>query len=503
MSALSLLKRSKLSAHQRYVATQLEKDLSQAQTYQEWKNTALELDRITGREAWKFENQSSYYDYELIGQRYARITRLQKNPDQQLALAQYLREGLSFDIGNIAHPLLFTHTFVGTKKIIEDYIDSVCQAFEYVASDAFTAFNLDEKVTYFQGASSAYGQPAMMLSGGATLGLFHSGVCKALFEQDLLPKVFSGASSGALVAGMMATHDDEQLIDLLNGDGFYEYAFKFRDVVNIIKDRGGIADIHALKNFLRKNLGEYTFAEATACSQRKVSIVVAPYSVERQPQIMNEITAPDLLIWSACLASCAVPFMFPAVKLTTKRADGEYTPYMSGVRWVDGSVRSDFPQDKMAKLYNINYSIASQVNPHIVPFMQSDAQRYRKNFLSWPSRLLRHQSRGAALEAMDFARTHLDSMPFAQRLLDHGYGIIGQRYYGDINIVGDYSLRHYGYMLQNPTLPLFKRLQREGERATWPRLSNIEIHARIGKTLERCLNQLLAEQQYVSMILNS
>ncbi len=30
---------------------------------------------------------------------------------------------------------------------------------------------------------------------------------------------------------------------------------------------------------------------------------------------------------------------------------------------VDGSVRRDFPQEKMARLYNLNYTIASQVNP--------------------------------------------------------------------------------------------------------------------------------------------
>ncbi len=60
-------------------------------------------------------------------------------------------------------------------------------------------------------------------------------------------------------------------------------------------------------------------------------------------------------------------------------------------------------------------------------------------------------------------------MPPVRRLLDHGYGVVDQRYYGDVNIVGKYSLRHYSYMLQNPRPYLFKILQREGERATWPK----------------------------------
>ena len=172
---------------------------------------------------------------------------------------------------------------------------------------------------------------------------------------------------------------------------------------------------------------------------------------------------------SAVLASCAVPILFPPVRLTSKRHDGQYTPYMGATRWVDGSVRSDFPQEKMARLYNINYTIASQANPHIVPFMQDDISRFRKGTLSWPKRIVRRQSVVFTKGIMDFAREHAGSLPPVRRLLDHGYGVVDQRYYGDVNIVGKYSLRHYSYMLQNPRPHLFKVLQREGERATWPK----------------------------------
>ncbi|MCV9898127.1 UNVERIFIED_CONTAM: DUF3336 domain-containing protein, partial [Cronobacter sakazakii] len=90
---------------------------------------------------------------------------------------------------------------------------------------------------------------------------------------------------------------------------------------------------------------------------------------------------------------CAVPVLFPPVRLTSKRYDGEHTPYMANTKWVDGSVRSDFPQERMARLYNLNYTIASQVNPHVVPFMQDDARRFRKDVLSWPERILRRQGK--------------------------------------------------------------------------------------------------------------
>jgi len=153
-------------------------------------------------------------------------------------------------------------------------------------------------------------------------------------------------------------------------------------------------------------------------------------------------------------------------------------------------VRSDFPQEKMARLYNINYTIASQTNPHIVPFMQDDISRFRKGTLSWPQRIVRRQGAVITKGMMDFAREHAGSLPPVRRLLDHGYGVVDQRYYGDVNIVGKYSLRHYSYMLQNPRPYLFKILQREGERATWPKISLIETQERVGKTIQHCLELL-------------
>lgn len=478
-----------LDRFKRNPVAQLKKDLASAEDYAEWKQIALALDDATGLEAWKYDDVSSDYGYEFLQHRLNRLKRLMAN-NQQLELTQYLREGLNFDIANISHPLLYAQTYIGTKKLIEDYINTMCKAFLMVLSDSFTLFNQQEKIQYFKDALKAYGQPALMFSGGATLGLFHTGVCKALYEQDLLPKVFSGSSAGSLMTGMLCTHTDEELLSLLDGDKFYDYAFKFRNILDILRDRTGIADIQVLKRFLRENLGEYTFQEAFKKTGRHASIVVAPYESSYKPRIMNELTSPDLLMWSASLASCAVPLLFPPVRLTTKQQEGVYKPYMGKTRWVDGSVRSDFPQEKMSRLYNINYTIACQVNPHIVPFMQSDTARYSRNLTSWPNKLIRRQAKNAALEIMDFSRARLDILPFAQRMLDHGYGVLAQRYYGDINIHGNYSLKHYIYMLRNPEPKIFKQLQIEGERATWPKISSIEIHSRIGKALEHCLEFL-------------
>jgi len=334
-----------------------------------------------------------------------------------------------------------------------------------------------------------------MFSGGASLGLFHTGVCKALIEQDLMPQVLSGSSAGAIMTGMLGVSTPDQVPELLQGEHFFSDAFKFRKVTELLRANGGIADVMYLKKFLMQNLGDVTFAEAYKQSKRHINIVIAPYNTAQNPRIMNALTAPNVLVWSAVLASCAVPVLFPPVHLTSKRYDGQHTPYLANTKWVDGSMRSDFPQEKMARLYNINYTIASQVNPHIVPFMQSDTERFRRDVLSWPERIVRRQGKAIAMEVMDLTRSHMGSFFPIRRVLDHGYGILGQRYYGDVNIIAKYGLRHYSYMLKNPRPKLFKILQQEGERATWPKIASIEIHARIGKTIEHCLISLRKQEE--------
>lgn len=480
---------SDINPHQAYRIKRLKRQLETAESYEEWKSLALKIDEESGAQEWKLDNCSPYFDAEIISHRLGMLRRYRSQKRTQ-DLMYILREGLSYDLANIAHPLLFTVAYVGTKKIIEDYVEEVSKSLAFIASEECTCLTAQEKICFFEQSKVAFGQPALMFSGGSTLGLFHTGVCKALMEQDLMPNVLSGSSAGAIMTALLGVSKPSEFTQILKGQNFYSEAFHFRKLTDLIRGNGGLADVKYLKNFLIENLGDMTFAEALQTSGLNINIAVAPYEASQDARIMNAHTSPDLMVWSAVLASCAVPVLFPPVRLTSKRYDGQYTPYMASTRWVDGSVRSDFPQEKMARLYNINYSIASQVNPHVVPFMQDDISRFRKDMLSWPERIVRRQGKVLVKGVMDFARERVGKVPPVRRLLDHGYGVVDQRYYGDVNIVGKYSLRHYSYMLQNPRPYLFKILQKEGERATWPKISLIETHARIGKTIHHCLELL-------------
>jgi TAG lipase/steryl ester hydrolase/phospholipase A2/LPA acyltransferase len=54
------------------------------------------------------------------------------------------------------------------------------------------------------------------------MSVYHIGVVKALYEQDLLPKIICGASAGAIVAGLICTRSLDRLEDL-----FDPYYIKF------------------------------------------------------------------------------------------------------------------------------------------------------------------------------------------------------------------------------------------------------------------------------------
>jgi TAG lipase/steryl ester hydrolase/phospholipase A2/LPA acyltransferase len=75
------------------------------------------------------------------------------------------------------------------------------------------------------------------------------------------------------------------------------------------------------------------------------------------------------------------------------------------------------------------------------------------------------------------------------------YTIMAQRYSGDVTIAPNYRLRDFRRMLSNPEPAYVREMILAGERATWPKISMIRSHARISKTLERCVRRLKNQQK--------
>ena len=104
--------------------SELEQALDQAQTYTEWEQVGSELDALNGMDLWKIDNASPDYNYELIRDQLQTL-RGYMNEKRIEPLMRLLRVGLNHDLGNMGNSNLYGRAHVGTKKLIEDYVDQV------------------------------------------------------------------------------------------------------------------------------------------------------------------------------------------------------------------------------------------------------------------------------------------------------------------------------------------------------------------------------------------
>jgi TAG lipase / steryl ester hydrolase / phospholipase A2 / LPA acyltransferase len=78
--------------------------------------------------------------------------------------------------------------------------------------------------------------------------------------------------------------------------------------------------------------------------------------------LLNYLTTPNVVVWSAVVASCAIPGAFESVDLMIRTENGQIVPYnprSTGFRFQDGSVGSDLPMKRLSELFNINTFIVS------------------------------------------------------------------------------------------------------------------------------------------------
>lgn len=124
-------------------------------------------------------------------------------------------------------------------------------------------------------------------------------------------------------------------------------------------------------------VGSYTFQEAFDRTGRIINITVAPRNNYDPPRLLNYLTAPHVCVWSAAVASCALPGVFDSSPLIVKESSGIFRPEHEWTRqgaldgeagmvqsYTDGSLESDLPMQQLSELFNVNHFVISQVNPH-------------------------------------------------------------------------------------------------------------------------------------------
>ncbi|MGH8460279.1 MAG: DUF3336 domain-containing protein [Stenotrophobium sp.] len=460
--------------------------MKHATDYQGWHEAAQELDRHHGLDEWRDDETSEDYDWRLIRSRLRQI-RQYRAEGQTAKLIHHLRQGLHWNLGNTGNPQLYGIAHVGTKRLIHEYVDEVSAALDDLCTVERAEFPIEQKRRFFSEVAQSYGRSSLMLSGGATLGLFHVGVVKALYREKVLPLVMSGSSAGSVVAATVGTRGHNELEDLLDPQNAYYNFWRILSLRHMIQRRS-VMDQTQLRRAIMKNVKDLTFEEAFKRSGRTINITVSPAGVNQPPRLLNHLTFPYLYIQEAVLASCAVPILFPPVMLMTQNEVGERVPYMPLLKWNDGSLKSDLPTLRIRRLHNVNHFIVSQTNPHVLPFV-SRREPGSRGLMNSARDYAFSTLRGQARDILNLARAN---MPFGdlRKPLDAASSILDQDYRGNINIFPDMSIWRYANVTSNPTMESIQRFMLEGERATWPRMEMVRCQTRISQTLDDCAERL-------------
>ncbi|KND94876.1 putative triacylglycerol lipase [Tolypocladium ophioglossoides CBS 100239] len=499
--------------------------LRSAEEFEDWEEAALHLDSLLSLDLWRNNPTSKYYDWRLITDRLNSLVVARDENNFQL-LVNLLRSGLVRNLGNITVPKLYNRSFSGTKYLIDEYITQVAVSVEDLStlpttfnaglhgSGASTLTN-QMKLDFIHDTRQAFGRSTLVLQGGAIFGLCHLGVVKALFLRGLLPRIITGTATGALIAALVAIHTEEELPNILKADGIDLTAFTgkargeggdppreqtFRSRWDTLMRRirrfsreGYFLDVTVLEDCVRANVGDLTFEEAYNRSKRILNITVATEGQGGVPTLLNYITAPNVLIWTAAVASNASsPSLYGRrkVMILCKDANGNIVPWAPANttdfrHWTHASYSDrDSPLRRISELFNVNHFIVSQARPYLIPFLQSD--------MHGPS-LVEARSRTTQLSAF-FVRMIGSEVRHRLRQLDtlrllpssiRRFLVDEQVPAASMTLVPEVTAGDFVRLLETPTRETLNYWILRGERSVWPAVAALRIRCAVENELDR------------------
>jgi NTE family protein len=463
-----------------------ELDLSKAESYAQWLELATQLDLEQDQITWRKDDDSDIFHSQLLRE-HINTMREYRATKQGLKLIDVVQESLSRHSWELNSPNLYSEAFSGTKYIISEYFAEIENSINFICDNPFSGITDDDKLKIFEEGNRIHGNTALMLSGGASFGIYHLGVIKALSEQNLLPKIISGSSMGAIVAAAACSKTDEELKAFFaNPKSIHRVAIKVNEASEIFK-AGSVMDPSQLIEHIQENIGDYTFKEAFEKTGRVLNISVSATRKRQRPRVLNHLTTPNLLIKHTALASCALPGIFPSVSLLAKNKNGEIVPYMESEKWIDGSIHLDIPMKRIIRLHNVSRSIVSQANPHVIPFINEDKNQ---GLLPFVEDLIISTLQNQIIKFMELGVAISDKMPWLS-IVDKARSMIDQEYIGDINIYYPMTLTSVRKIISNPNQEEFEDYIKKGELATWPKITFIRDQMKLNKVLESCIAKLL------------
>ncbi|CAN9143321.1 unnamed protein product [Alternaria alternata] len=485
--------------------------IGDARLFEEWEAAAYKLDEVLDYDMWRQTAISKDYDHRLIHQRLSAIYEAQEDNDI-LGLINLLRSGLVRNLGNITAPNLYNRAYAGTKLLIEDYVTQVAYAIENLTQyptsrNSDTGLTNQAKLDVLHDTRQAFGRSVLVLQGGQVFGMCHLGVVKALHLRGLLPRIIAGTATGALIAALVGVHTEDELLEFLTGNTIDLTAFTNRPyrkgaggtawIGTLIRrlrrwwKEGHFLDVGVLENVLRANVGDLTFEEAYTRTKRVLNITVTTASGGGIPNLLNYLTAPNVLVWSAALASNATASstLYHSVTMMCKDDEGNIVPWSPASKttfrpYTHASYRDrESPLHRIGELFNVNHFIVSQARPYLAPFLRSDSHhpnpkqdgRWRLSMPILRLVVLEIQHR---LQQLD----ELGLLPPSIRrfLLDEN--IPGP----SLTLVPELTPSDFFKLLENPTKEAIDYWILKGERSVWPavtalKISNITWHPSLSR----------------------
>lgn len=454
--------------------------MSQALSYEDWKLQAQQEDEASGAVNWKMADKSKRYDYGVIRKRFDELVEIMQANDPR-RLLYYLNEGIHGNMAGMGSPALYTRARFGTKDLIESYIDELVAALYQLHKSDTRDVSDSDKLVYFRQARMCFGRTAIMFGGAGSLGAFHIGVLKSLIESDLLPRVISGASTGAFVSALIGTRTREELTSLFHSASLAE-AMQFE----MMGSQRRRVDTYDLERMIAKLIPDLTFTEAFQVSGIHLNIAVAPNELQQRSRLLNVATSPNAYIREAVLASCAVPGLFSAVRLKAKDHDGKRQPYIPSRKWIDGSIAGALPTKRLARLYGVNHFISSQANPSAV--QANKRLRTSNDFLDKCIDIHQSASREWMRAVFPLAMAGIKDIYPLNVMAQNWFSEMTQEHSADINILPNSTVARPGQLFETLTPQETQALIDEGERCTWPVIERIRFNTAVSRCIEDILD---------------
>lgn len=493
----------------------LRRNMRATSSYRDWVRAAKELDSFLGRQQWKEDNEYAYYDSNTVHRVWDQIRKLRRAAEAEeakhLGIPGHVNGGATHDTKpveelkalveacvksnfvGVENARLYSETYYGTKNLVQNFIDEVEKSMRLLVNS--TQLPLDEKRSLFKRLHANYGRTALCLSGGATFAYYHFGVVKALLEADLVPDVITGTSGGALVAALVATRTNDELKQLLVPALAHKIKACSEPITTWLprwwKTGARFDSVDWARQCSWWAHGSMTFREAYERTGRILNVSCVPADPHSPTILCNYLTSPDCVVWSAILASAAVPGILNPVVLMMKNRDGSLAPYSFGHKWKDGSLRTDIPTKALNLHFNVNFTIVSQVNPHISLFFFSsrgnvgEPVTHRKGrgwrggyFLSATEQYLK-------LDLTKWLKVlrHLELLP---RPMGQDWSQLWlQKFNGTITIWPKSKPSDIVRILSDPDPDRLARMIHEGQQSAFPKLKFISNRLKVERLIER------------------